>query len=71
MGDTKGLRKMCECPVCAYGKQVRNLMYRIPDAADKAMIEELYENFICAEDDRDYWKMKYDEIRNPTKEKCP
>lgn len=44
----------CECRVCLYGKKIRDLMYRTKSQADKALIEELYDNLIHVEDDRDY-----------------
>lgn len=46
--------KECQCPVCLYGLKVRDLIHRTQDATDKALIEELYDNLIHAEDDRDY-----------------
>ncbi len=44
----------CECRVCLYGRKIRDLMYRTKNAVDKALIEELYDNLIHVEDDRDY-----------------
>lgn len=51
-------KKKCECRVCVYGRKIRDLIYRTPDATDKALIEELYDNLIHAEDDRDYHAIK-------------
>lgn len=48
----------CECRVCVYGNKVRDLIHRTPDATDKALIEELYDNLIHAEDDRDFHSIK-------------
>ena len=48
-------KKSCECRVCQYGKKIRDLIHRTPDAADKKLIEELYDNLIHAEDDRDFY----------------
>ena len=55
--------KKCECRVCLYGRRIRDLIYRTPDAADKALIEELYDNLIHAEDDRDYYRILNDGYR--------
>jgi hypothetical protein len=41
-----------------YGRKVRDLIDRTPDATDKALIEELYDNLIHAEDDQDYYSIK-------------
>lgn len=51
-------KKDCECRVCVYGNKVRDLIHRTPDATDKALIEELYDNLIHAEDDRDFHSIK-------------
>lgn len=51
-------KKKCECPVCTYGRKIRDLIHRTPNAVDKALIEELYDNLIHAEDDRDYHSIK-------------
>jgi hypothetical protein len=48
----------CECRVCVYGNKVRDLIHRTPDMADKALIEELYDHLIHAEDDRDFHSIK-------------
>jgi len=55
--------KRCECPVCTYGRKVRDLIYRTQDPTDKALIEELYDHLIHAEDDRDYHSVKNDGCR--------
>lgn len=51
---TSTTEKKCECSVCLYGRKIRDLIYRTQDPADKALIEELYDNLVHAEDDRDY-----------------
>lgn len=51
-------KKECQCRVCVYGNKIRDLIYRTPDAADKALIEELYDHLIHAEDDRDYHSIR-------------
>jgi len=56
-------RKKCGCPTCLYGAKIRDLIHRTPSEDDKKLIEELYENLICAEDDRDYWKIRHGELR--------
>lgn len=56
--DTDTGKKKCECRVCVYGQKVRDLIHRTADATDKALIEELYDNLIHAEDDRDYHSIK-------------
>lgn len=50
--------KRCECRVCVYGHKVRDLIHRTPDATDKALIKELYDNLIHAEEDRDFHTIK-------------
>lgn len=52
-------KKKCECRVCVYGQKVRDLIHRTADATDKALLEELYNNLINAEDDREYYRIKY------------
>lgn len=52
---TSADKKKCECRVCQYGKVVRDLIHRTKDDADKKLIEELYDNLIHAEDDRDFY----------------
>lgn len=53
-------KKKCQCASCLYGQKVRDLIYRTPDATDKALIEELYDKLIHAEDDRDFHSIKND-----------
>ena len=57
------VKKKCECPVCLYGRKVRDLIHRTADEKDKALIEELYDHLIHAEDDRDYHSIKNDGCR--------
>jgi hypothetical protein len=51
-------KKKCVCPVCLYGQKITDLVKRTRDPKDKALIEELYNNLIHAEDDRDFYKTK-------------
>lgn len=51
-------RKKCQCRVCVYGRKVRDLIHRTPDEGDKKLIEELYDNLIHAEDDRDFHSVR-------------
>ena len=51
-------RKTCNCSVCRYSKKIRALARRQTTLRDKKMVAELYNLFIHAEDDRDYWKLK-------------
>lgn len=50
--------KGCKCPVCVYGDKITDLVYRTPDPTDKKLIEELYNNLIHVEDDRDFHSIK-------------
>lgn len=53
----------CKCPVCEYGRKVQDLIHRTPEPKDRALIEELYDNLIHAEDDRDYYRVLHDGCR--------
>jgi hypothetical protein len=48
----------CECRVCVYGNKIQDLIHRTKDPSDKALIEELYNHLIHAEDDRDFHSTK-------------
>lgn len=54
------VKRTCECPVCLYGRKIRDLIHRTTDPKDKALIDELYDRMIHVEDDRDYHSIKND-----------
>jgi len=51
-------KKICNCFLCRYSKKIRALVRRQTTGRDKKMVMDLYNLFIHAEDDRDYWKFK-------------
>jgi hypothetical protein len=53
--------KKCECMSCRFSSTVRNLVERSPDE-DKKIIEEVFFRMFFAEDDKDYYRMKLDEV---------
>jgi hypothetical protein len=56
---TTGTKKDgCKCRVCLYGQKITDLVDRTSDKADKALIEELYNNLMHAEDNRDFHSTK-------------
>lgn len=57
------MKKKCICRVCEYGKIVQDLIHRTKSKKDKALIEELYDNLIHAEDDRDFHSICNDGCR--------
>lgn len=48
----------CKCKICLYGKKVGSLIDRTRNARDRALIDDLYNRLMHAEDDRDFSSVK-------------
>lgn len=48
----------CKCKVCLYSRKVGALVDRTTNARDRALIDDLYNRLMHAEDDRDFHSVK-------------
>lgn len=61
----------CDCPVCAYGRRIAELIERTLLDEDRALVRDVYNRLVNAEDDRDYWQMRCREPRVSREERKP
>jgi hypothetical protein len=50
--------KKCACPVCKYGKLIRDLISRQQSQDDKKLLDDLYIRLCHAEEDAEYWRLR-------------